>query len=48
MMYPCQIIELQDSSGQQVQGIPPKNNNNGKAKMFVIFLLASMRADGIA
>ena len=34
------IIELEDS-GQPVQGIEPKNNNNGKAQMFVI-LLASM------
>ena len=34
------IIELEDS-GQPVQGIQPKNNNNGKGQMFVI-LLASM------
>ena len=34
------IIVLEDSS-QPVQGIQPKNNNNGKAQMFVI-LLASM------
>ena len=33
---------FRDSSGQPVQGIQPKNNNNGKAQMFVILLLASM------
>ena len=31
------MIELEDS-GQPVQGIQPKNNNNGKAQMVVIIL----------
>ena len=37
---PYLIFELEDS-GQPVQGFQPKNNNNGKAQMFVI-LLASV------
>ena len=37
------IIEPEDSC-QPVQGIKPKNYNNGKAQMFVI-LLASMWHD---
>ena len=36
------IIELKDSSGQPVQGMLVKNNNNGRAQRFVILLHASM------